>query len=153
MKKRFFYLAFMMFVFAGMFSSCKKSSLDKAVAPVTGTQAAAPVTGTQAPVTAIGTWSGTVFNIAEHNSFSISFTLKQTGNDITGEFSTAAAPGNVTGSLSGNSIVLTITPAASSGYTEVDTFKGTLNTAATEITGTFNSTQPGESGTFDIKKQ
>ena len=138
MKQRFFYLVFIIFAFASMFLSCKKSSTN---APVVNTNLAT------------GTWSGTVVNTMEHDSFPISFTMQQTGSSITGEFLTAAAPGNVTGSLSGNSVTLTLTPAVSSGYTEIDTFKGTLNTAGSEITGTFNSTNVGESGTFDIKKQ
>lgn len=134
---RFLYLALivMVLVTAGALSSCKKSSSDKSAA-----------------VTVAGSWNGDVGNTAEGTSYSITFTLKQANGDISGEFSTYAAPGNITGSVSGNSVVFTLTPAASSGYTEVDTFKGTLNASANEIKGTWTSTESG-SGTFDIKKQ
>jgi len=127
-------MVFMMLFLGGTVSSCKKSSSNKNT------------------ISIAGSWNGTAVNTVENDSFSIGFTLKQTGNDITGEFSTAAAPGNVTGSISDNTVTIILTPSASSGYTEVDTFKGTLNAAGNEITGTFTSTESGISGTFDIKK-
>lgn len=136
-KVHFLYLSmvFMMLFLGETLSSCKKSSSNKNTLSVAGT------------------WNGTAVNTVENDSFSVGFTLKQTDNDITGEFSTEAAPGSVTGVVSGNAVTIILTPAASSGYTEVDTFKGTLNTAGNEITGTFTSTESGISGTFDIKKQ
>jgi len=130
-----FYLPFVFTVLiaVSVFSSCKKSSSNKNT------------------ISVAGTWNGTVLNTAENDSFTVGFTLKQSGTNITGEFTTAAANGNVTGSVTDNAVLLTLTPAASSGYTEVDTFKGTINTASNEVTGTFSSTES-ESGTFDIKK-
>ena len=131
-----FYLPFVftILIAVSVLSSCKKSSSNKNT------------------ISVVGTWNGTVINTAESDNFSVGFTLTQSGTNIAGEFTTAAANGNVTGSVSDNSVVLTLTPAASSGYTEVDTFKGTINAAGTEVTGTFNSTA-NLSGTFDIKKQ
>lgn len=104
-------------------------------------------------ITVTGSWKGSVNNTVENTSYYVSFTLKQSADSIAGEFFTYAANGNVTGSLSTDSVFLTLIPAASSGYTEVDTFKGILSTTSTEISGTFKSTTPGISGTFNIKKQ
>jgi|SRR5579872_4886275 len=103
--------------------------------------------------TVTGSWKGSVNNTVEGTSYYVSFMLKQSADSITGIFLTYAANGNVKGSLSTDSVFLTLIPAASSGYTEVDTFKGILNTTSAEISGTFKSTTPGISGTFNIKKQ
>ena len=132
--KKTIHFVLMVLITIGVFSSCKKSSSNKNT------------------VSVAGSWNGTVINTGENDSFTVGFTLKQSGTNITGEFTTAAAGGNVTGTVTDNAVVLTLTPAASSGYTEVDTFKGTINAAGNEVTGTFSSTED-ESGTFDIKKQ
>ena len=138
MKKTYLFslsLVFTIFIAVSTLSSCKKSESNKNTTSVAGT------------------WKGTASNTAEGSNFSVGFTLTQSGTNITGEFNTAAANGNVKGTISSdNSVLLTLTPAASSGYTEVDTFKGTINTATNEISGTFTSTED-ISGTFDIKKQ
>lgn len=150
------------FVFAGIFSSCKKNASDNIVLIPSDTIIVThPDTVVTHPDTVVviptgnvaGLWSGTAVNTGENSSFHIDLTLKQTGNDINGAFSMTAAGGSITGSVSGNSVVLTLKPTPSSGYTEVDTFKGTLNAAATEITGTFKSSEYNIKGTFDIKKR
>jgi len=128
-------LAFTTLVVTSIFSSCAKSSSTDNTASITGA------------------WKGTVLNTNESSSYAVSFTLTQSGTGVTGEFSTAAAGGNVAGSISANSVLLKLTPAASSGYTEVDTLKGVISPGATEISGIFNSNTAGESGTFDITKQ
>lgn len=118
MKKsiHLFYLPSVLIVLiaVSVLSSCKKSSSNKNT------------------VSIAGSWNGTVTNTAENDSFAVGFTLKQSGTNTTGEFTTAAANGNVTGSITDNSVILTLAPAASSGYTEVDTFKGTTNATGNE---------------------
>jgi hypothetical protein len=120
-------------IIVSVFSACKKSS-DGAVN-----------TG--------GSWKGTAINTAENSTFALSLTLTQSGANVSGQFITASAGGTVAGTVSGHSVLLKLTPAASSGYTEVDTLKGNMNAASTEMSGNFNSSIAGISGTFDVKKQ
>jgi len=103
--------------------------------------------------TVVGSWKGSVNNTVEGTSYYINVTLKQSADSISGVFLTYAVNGNVKGSISADSVFLTLIPAASSGYDEVDTFKGILNTASDQISGTFKSTVPGISGTFNFKKE
>jgi hypothetical protein len=138
MKKA--YIVYLSIIFAVLISVCTFSSCKKSDSTKTTTNA-----------NVAGSWSGTVFNTGDKTTYTVSFTLAQPAGNITGEFTTTGANGSVTGTVSGDSIVLILTPAASSGYTEVDTFKGMDNAAANEITGTFSSTV-NTSGTFDIKK-
>lgn len=97
-----------------------------------------------------GQWSSTAF---PGSAGGLTFTANQLGNAISGSGAAAntiigVAQGAVTGTLTGNSFVVTI--ALAGGATAQ--FAGTLNAIGNTITGTYSLPLIGDSGTWTVSR-
>lgn len=88
--------------------------------------------------TVTGTWSGTFSGSGSPFTLSIS----QSGDAVTGNYSEGGINGTVSGSVSGNSIQMTITLESGS----VGLFSGNLNEDRTSMNGTFSIISGGGGG-------
>lgn len=120
---------------------------DEAPAPAASSTNTTDGAGTSAPAPApsmTGNWVGEF-----GTGVAFSMALTQTGDAISGDYKTGAVDGSVSGTLSGNSITMTVTiPAGATSE-----WSGNVNEARTQMSGSFNIVAGGGgSGTWSATK-